>query len=227
MLEQILSNAHRILKDAQQKLSAESAAAVEQIYNDIMILNDFIDKELSAIDSKSNLDERSKKAARRSVFEHAGRKLEVIKSKRKYSELNETLEVKIPDSPLEEDNALLQFFREKEVRDRLSGMTEAQILLLFGESLFDGSNRLLLNAILNAPPGFEPVSKGTIKKMQPVSAKKISPEIADELKTVRNINSMVGEMFSLVKKELDKHRKKELPTSLTQSAALKEPPFKF
>jgi hypothetical protein len=226
MLEQIISKAHHILKEARQKLSVESAAAVEQVCNHIVVLNNFIDKELDAVESNSNLDARSKKAARRSVFEQAGRKLEVIKAKRNYSDLSEELVGEMVDAPVE-DASILQFFREKEVRDRLFSMTEAQILFLFGESLFNGSNPLLFNAILNAPPGFEPVSKGTIKKMQQVRAKKISPEIPDELKTVRNFNSMVEEIFSLVKKELDKLRKKELPTSLTQSTAQTEPPFKF
>ncbi len=82
MLEQVISKVRRILKDAQQKLSVESAAAVEQVYNDIVVLNDFIDKELDAVNSNSNLDERGKKTARRGVFEQAGRKLEVIKVKR-------------------------------------------------------------------------------------------------------------------------------------------------
>ncbi len=82
MLEQVISKVRRILKDAQQKLSVEAAAAVEQVYNDIVVLNDFIDKELDAVNSNSNLDERGKKTAKRRVFEQAGRKLEVIKVKK-------------------------------------------------------------------------------------------------------------------------------------------------
>ena len=43
---------------------------------------------------------------------------------------------------------------------------------------------------------------------------KKSPEIAVELETVRELNSMIEEMFSLAKKELDCLRKKELPLSI-------------
>ena len=38
--------------------------------------------------------------------------------------------------------------REREIRDRLFIMTEAQILSHFGDSLFDGRNHLLMDAIL-------------------------------------------------------------------------------
>jgi hypothetical protein len=227
MLEQIISKAHRILIDAQQTLSVESAAAVEQVHNDIVILNDFIDKELSAIERNSGLDDGDKKKARRRVFEQAGRKLEAVKAKRNYSDLSDAPEVKSVEKPLEDERSFLQFLREKEVRDRLFGMTEAQIVSLFGDSLFDGSNPLLRNAILNAPPGFEPVSKDAFKKMQQAGAGKIRTGIADELETVRNLNAMVGEMFSIVKKELDHLRRKELPTALTQPAGAKDRPFRF
>jgi len=226
MLEQIISKAHRILIDAQQTLSVESAAAVEQVHNDIVILNDFIDKELTAIERNAGLDDGEKKKARRRVFEQAGRKLEAIKAKRNYSDLSDALGVKSVEKPLEENRSFLQFLQEKEVRDRLFGMTEAQIVSLFGDSLFDGSNPLLRNAILNAPPGFEPVSKETLKKMQQAGAG-LRPGIADELETVRNLNALVGEMFSLVKKELDHLRRKELPDALTQPTGAKDRPFRF
>lgn len=226
MLEQIISKAHRILLDAQQKLSVESAAAVEQVHNDVVILNDFIDKELTAIARNAGLDDGEKKKARRRVFEQAGRKLEAIKAKRNYSDLSDAPEEKSVGKPLEDDRSFLQFLREKEVRDRLFGMTEAQIVSLFGDSLFDGSNPLLRNAILNAPAGFEPVSKETLKKMQQAGAG-IRPGILDELETVRNLNAMVGEIFSLVKKEIDDLRRKELPAALTQPAGAKDRPFRF
>ena len=230
MLEKILSKARRVFLDAQKKLSAESAAVIEQVYNDIVVLNDFIGKELYAVESNSSLDAKSKRAARRGVFEQASRKLEVIKTKKNYSELNETLKAKFSDAPVEaeNDNSLLQFLREKEVRDRLFSMTEAQILSLFGESLFDGTNPLLLKAILNSPAGFEPLSKETLKKMMhQASAGKTSPEIPDETGTECNLISMVEEIFSLVIKELDNLRRNELPTPLGQAKDWKARPFKF
>ena len=159
MLEKIISKAHRILTDAQQRLAADSAAAIEQMYNDIIAIKDFIDKELYALESNPSLDANIKKSARRGVFEHAGRKLEIIKANRKYFEPALTQPVKFSEKPADEvyENSLLQFMQEKEVRDRLFGMTEAQVLALFGDSLFDGTNPLLLRAILNSPAGFEPV----------------------------------------------------------------------
>jgi hypothetical protein len=225
MLEKIISRAHRILVDAQPRLSAESAAALEQVYNDIVALRDFIVKELSAVEVDSSLDAPSKKAARRGVFEQAARKLEVIKAKRRQPELN----VEFADTPAiaaPEEN-VLQFLREKEVRDRLSGMTEAQILALFGESLVDETNPLLLKAILNSPEGFEPVSKETVKKILQARAAKISPQVASETETVPNLGSMVAQLFSLLKAELDSLRRNELPTRLSPKKDSGEPPFKF
>ena len=229
MLEKIISKAYRILTDAQQRLSADSAAAMEKVYNDIIALKDFIDKELYALECNPSLDAKIKKSARRGVFEQAGRKLEFIKSNRKYSEPTVTQPVKFPDKPVDDvyENSLLEFLREKEVRDRLFGMTEAQIISLFGESLFDGTNPLLLRAILNSPAGFEPVSRETIKKIQQTRSGELSLEIADESETQLNLKLMVEEMFSLVKKELDNLRRNELPTQLSQFKDSKEPPFKF
>ena len=97
------------------------------------------------------------------------------------------------------------------------GMTEAQILSHFGESLFDGSNLLLLDAILNAPLGFELLPQDTINKLRLVRIKTMSPEIASDLEAVSELDSIVGKMFTLVKKELDKLRIRELPLSVVQS----------
>ena len=93
-------------------------------------------------------------------------------------------------------------------------MTEAQILSHFGKSLFEGGNLPLLDAILNAPLGFEILQKNTLKELRLVRAKKINPEITSELETVRKLNSIIEKMFSLVKQELDDLRRKELPPSL-------------
>jgi hypothetical protein len=225
MLEKTIARARRILMDAPQRLSAESAAALEQVYNDIVALRDFIVKALSAVEVDSSLDALSKKAARRGVFEQAARKLEVIKAKRRVT----GLDVKFANTPAitAPEAEVLQFLREKEVRDRLSGMTEAQILALFGESLVDETNPLLLKAILNSPEGFEPVSKETLKQILQARAAKISPQVADEPETVPNLGSMVAELFSLLKAELDSLRRNELPTRLSHKKDSDEPPFKF
>jgi len=227
MLEKILSKVRHILIDAHQRLSVESAAAIEQVYNDIVILNDFISQELYAVESNSSLDAINQKVARRGVFEQAGRKLEVLKKKKNYSKPSKTLEIKSSNTPVGNEDSLLQFLREKEVRDRLFNMTEAQILFLFGDSLFDGTNSVLLRAIMNAPAGLEPVSKETLKKMQQSRVGKVSPESANDRETARNLNSMVEEIFSLVKKELDNLRQKELPTILNPSKDSEARPFKF
>ncbi|MCP4627233.1 MAG: hypothetical protein GY850_27535 [bacterium] len=215
-------------KDIRQKLSVQSAAAIEKLCRDIVVLNNFIVKELDTVENNSNFDEKRKKAARRGVFEQATRKLEVIKGQSQYTKTGELLEMKLKLKAMEEETALLQFLREKEVRDRIYGMSETQILSLFGESLFDGSNALLLNAIINAPEGFEPISKRTLKKIQQAAgAGKIDAESDKDIESVRDLNSVVAEIFSLVKKELDNLRRQELPSSLTQSNESRERPFKF
>lgn len=227
MLENVLSKAGRILKDAQQKYSVASAAAIEQVYNDIVGLNDFIGKELAAIEANSGLDETGKKKARRGVIEQAGRKFEVIKAQRNYSVQSEALAARLVETPVKEDESVLKFLREKEVRDRLLNMTEAQILSLFGETLFDGSNRLLMDAILNAPTGFELVSEDCLKRMRRTRARIISPEISAELDVVREIHTTVEKMFTLVKKELDSLRRQELPSALSKPKTSGNRPFKF
>ena len=215
-------------KDIRQKTSVESAAAIEKLYRDILILNNFIVKELKVIESNSNFDEKSKKAARRCVFEQAARKLETIKGRSKYTGTVELPEMKLKHKAMEEENALLQFLREKEVRDRIYGMSEAQILSIFGESLYEGSNPLLLNAIINAPEGFEPISKRTLKKIrQAAGAGSAEADCGKKIESVPDVNSMIAKIFSLLKNELDSLRRKELPSSLTQSNESRERPFKF
>ena len=227
MLEQIISRVRRMAKDVRQMVSVESAEAIEKLGRDIVILNNFIVKELENVEVNSNFDEKSKKAARRGVFEQAARKLEAIKARSNYSFTDELLEMKLKNKPMEEETTLLQFFREKEVRDRLFGMSETQILSLFGESLFDGSNALLLSAIRNAPAGFEPISKKTLKKIQQAGAEKIDTGSDQNVESVRYLNSMVGEIFNLLKKELDNLRRKELPNMIAKSTDSNERPFKF
>ena len=216
MLEHVLSKVRQILEEAQLNLSVDMAAAIEQIYGDIESLVNFINREIDIIENDIDLDEISKRSARREVLENAGRKFEVIKTKRNYSVVDEALESRLVELPAENDNPLLKFLREREIRDRLVGMTEAQIKSHFGESLFDGSNLLLIDAILNAPPGFEPLSEATLKKLRRVRTMKLNPEAATELERARELNSVSRKMLALVKKELDSSRKKELPISFTK-----------
>jgi hypothetical protein len=218
MLEHVLSEARQILEEAQLKLSVDMAASIEQLYSDIETLINFINREIGIIGSHRDLDESAKRTARREVLENAGRKFEVIKTKRTYATLDEELEAKLLNAsvPGKDENSLLKFLREREIRDRLSGMTEAQIKSHFGDSLFDGSNLLLLDAILNSPPGFELFPESTLKKLRWIRAIKLNPEVASELEMAREMNSVGKKMLALVKKELDSTRIKELPGSFTK-----------
>lgn len=210
MIEDAISKTRLILEDAQQKLPVEAAVAIEQVYGDIEHLNNFIKTEIQTIEADEVLNEETKSTARRKVLEQAGRKLEVLKQKRIYSDLIKKLEAKITDAPVDEDQSLLKFMREREVRDRLVGMTKSQILSHFRDSLFDGSNLLLIDAILNTPPGFDLLPQDILNKLRVVRAKRINPEMASEIEIVRKLNATILQMLSLVKNELDSLRKKEL-----------------
>ena len=218
MLEHVLSNAHQILEEARQNLSGNMAASLEQVYRDIEKLINFINREIDIIESNVNLDENAKRTARREVLENAGRKFEVIKTKRTNATLDQELEARLlkVSVPGEDDSALLKYLREREVRDRLSGMTEAQIKSHFGNSLFDGSNPLLVDAILNAPQGFEILPESILKKLRWSRAIKQNPELASEFEMAREMNSVIKKMITLVKKGLDSSRKKELPVAFTK-----------
>ena len=216
MLQNVLLRAQMILKEAHQKLPVEATDDIKQVYNEINQLNTYLNKEVDLTEKNTELDETAKRDARRKILEKTGRKLEVLKAKRNYSDLGRELETKLLDESQEDDDSIVKFLKEREVRDRLIGMTEAQILSHFGKSLFEGSNLLLLDAILNAPFGFEIVQESTLEKLRLVRAKKKNPEIAAELETVRELNSMVEEVFYLAKTELDYLRKKELPLSILQ-----------
>ena len=218
MLEHVLSKARQISEKARLILSVDMAASIEQIYSDIETLINFISREMDIIGNNRNLDESAKRTARREVLENAGRKFEIIKTKRTYAALDEELEAKLLNAPVpgKDEDSLLKFLREREIRDRLSGMTEAQIKSHFGNSLFDGSNLLLLDAILNSPPGFELFPESTLKKLRWIRAIKLNPEVASELEMAREMNSVGKRMLALVKKELDSSRIKELPVSLNK-----------
>jgi hypothetical protein len=215
MLEHVLSKARQILEEARRNLSVDMTASIEQIYNDIETLINFINREIDIIENNMDLDESAKRTVRREALEKAGRKFEIIKTKRTYASLAEELEAKLLNAPVphKNENSLLKFLREREIRDRLFGMTEAQIKSHFGHSLFDGSNLLLLDAILNAPHGFELFPESTLKKLRWIRAIKLNPEVASELEMAREMNSVSKKMLTLVKKELDSSRIKELPIS--------------
>ncbi|MBW2706416.1 MAG: hypothetical protein JRD84_08915 [Deltaproteobacteria bacterium] len=215
MLKEAISKARKALKEAQQKYPVESAAAIEQVYADIKTLNTFINKEVDIIQSDKNLNDRAKGNERRKVLEQAGRKLELLKERRTKTALVEELETKLADESGAEDESALKFLREREVRDRLYGMPAAQILSHFGKSLFDGSNRLLLDAVLNAPAGFEMLPEEALLRLREVRTQIMKPEIAAELQTTRRLNAAIEQIFWLVKKELDVKRRQELPPSLT------------
>ena len=155
MLEHILSKTRQMVKEAQQSFPVESAAAIESVYGDIVNLNNLIIKKLNSIENNTNINAVAQKAAKREVLEKAARKLEILKSKRNYSSMIAQLEEKLPVESGRKEESILKFMREKEIRDRLVGMTERQMLSHFGDTLFDGSNPLLMDAILNAPSGFE------------------------------------------------------------------------
>jgi hypothetical protein len=215
MLKDAIARSRKAVKEAQQKYPVESAAAIEQVYADIKKLNTFINREVDIIESDKNLNARAKSNERRKVLEQAGRKLELLKEKRSKSALIEELETKLADDSGAEDESVLKFLREREVRDRLYGTPSDHILSHFGQSLFDGSNRLLLDAILNSPPGFEMLPPDTLQRLREVRTQIMKPEIAAELETTRRLNTAIEQIFWVVKKELDGLRRKELPPSLT------------
>ncbi|MGD8290736.1 MAG: hypothetical protein PVF37_03460 [Desulfobacterales bacterium] len=220
MLEHVLSKIRNILEEARLNLSSDMAAPIEKLVGDIEKLINFIHREIVTIESDRNLNPSERRAAKRALLENAGRKLEVIKTKRSYTDLEDELKSKLlkPSVPEKEKNALLKFLREREVRDRLFGMTEAQIKSHFGDSLFDGSNLLLLDAILNAPAGFEQFQQSTLKKLRWIRAVKLNPEMASQLEMAREMNSTSQIILKLAKKELDSARLREIPLSFSEKA---------
>jgi hypothetical protein len=216
MLKDVIKKASFILKDAQQCLPIQSADAVEKVFISIENLNNFINKEMDRIEKNPKLGDLEIGGARRGVLEQAGRKLEVLKDRSNYSDLIQETDVEIPDAYEKDENILLKFLREREIRDRLFGMTEAQILSHFGESLFDGRNQLLLNAILNAPPGFEMLSEQNLRKLRRIRAESLTKNTGAKPEIDRTANDSIIEIFSLTKKELDRLRKEVLAVKPTR-----------
>ena len=214
MLKHVLSKIRHIVKDIQHDQPHELAIVAENVYGELLNLNNYIHKALDEIENDSELDARAKSNARRSLFEKAERRLEVLKDKKKYASRQKTFVTESTSVPAQKEDFILKYMQEKEIRDRLVGMTERQIKSHFGESLFNGSNPLLIDAILNAPPGFELLAEDDLERLRAVRAKRRAPQTATETEFISQFNSSILHMFGLVKKELDVLRKKELPAAL-------------
>jgi hypothetical protein len=214
MLAQTLAKAELLLEEARQKLSKESVAVVERVHDDVVDLNNFIKKKVAEAENDQGLNSIQKKAAKREAFERAERKLEVLKDKRNYTAMIEQIEIKLEDGLEAEEVSIIKFLQHREIRDRLATMTESQILSHFGDSLFDGSNELLLDAILNAPPGFEILSEDILSNLRIIKAKKIHPDISVKMEAVQELKSKTMQIFTLIKIELDNLRLKELPDAI-------------
>lgn len=219
MLDHLIPKLRFQLANAEKILPEDGVAVVEKVYNDILLMRNFVVNEFQAIREDKNLSERDKDNSRRQVLEKAITKLEILKSKRSASDLINELETKLSAAPAEGEDRLLRFLREKEVRERLATMSASQILSHFENSLLDGSNPLLLDAILNTPPGFEVLPGKILKKLRRVRGKKYYPEIVAQLEALQNLDSILVKMFSLVRAELDALRRKYLPIYVVKKTA--------
>jgi hypothetical protein len=219
MLDDLIPQLRLQVAKAQKILPEDVAASVEKVYNDILLMRNFAMNEFQRIQDDANLSESDRNIARRQILEKAITKLEILKSKRSASDLINRLEAKLSEDPAERGDRLLKFLKEREIRDRLVGMTESQILSHFEKSLMDGSNQALLDAILNAPPGFEMLSKEMQKKLKKVRGKHLYPEIVAQLEAMQEMNALIVKMFTLVRAELDKLRRKYLPIHIVKKSA--------
>lgn len=207
-----VAKAHKILPE-------DIADSVEKVYNDILLMRDFTMNEFERIQDDTNLSENDRNIARRQVLEKAITKLEMLKSRRSATDLIERLEAKLSEDPDAGNDRLLKFLKEREIRDRLAGMTESQILSHFEKSLLDGSNQALLDAILNAPPGFEMLSPKLLKKLKQIRGKHYYPEVVAQLESMQEMNAIIVKMFTIVRAELDKLRRKYLPIYIVEKSA--------
>jgi hypothetical protein len=219
MLDDLIPQLRLQVAKAQKILPEDVAASVEKVYNDILLMRNFAMNEFQRIQDDANLNENDRNIARRQILEKAITKLEILKSKRSASDLINKLEAKLSEDPAERGDRLLKFLKEREIRDRLAGMTESQILSHFKKSLMDGSNQALLDAILNAPPGFEMLSAEMQKKLKRVRGKHLYPEIVAQLEAMQEMNTIIVKMFSIVRAELDKLRRKYLPIHIVKKSA--------
>ena len=219
MLDHLIPKLRFQLATAEKILPEDGVAVIEKVYNDILLMRNFVVNEFQAINEDNKLSERDKDNSRRQVLEKAITKLEILKSKRSASDLINELETKLSAAPPEAEDRLLKFLREKEVRDRLAKMSASQILSHFENSLLDGSNSLLLDAILNTPPGFEILPEKILQKLRRVRGKKYYPEIVAQLEALQSLDSILVKMFSLVRAELDALRRKYLPIYIVKKTA--------
>ena len=219
MLDNLIPKLRLQVAKAHKILPEDIAASVEKVYNDILMMRDFTMNEFQRIQNDQNLKENDRDIARRQILEKAVTKLEMLKSRRSAAELIERLEEKLSQDPEANGDRLLKFLKEREIRDRLAGMTESQILSHFEKSLMEGSNQLLLDAILNAPPGFEMLSPQLLKKLKRVRGKHYYPEVVAQLEAMQNMNAIIVKMFTIVRAELDKLRKKYLPIYIVEKSA--------
>jgi len=219
MLDDLIPQLRLQVAKAQKILPEDAAASVEKVYNDILLMRNFAMNEFQRIQDDENLSENDRNIARRQILEKAITKLEILKSKRSASDLINKLEAKLSEDPAERGDRLLKFLKEREIRDRLAGMTESQILSHFKKSLMDGSNQALLDAILNAPPGFEMLSKEMQKKLKRVRGKHLYPEVVAQLEAMQDMNAFIVKMFTIVRAELDKLRRKYLPIHIVKKSA--------
>ena len=218
MLDHLIPKLRFQLADAAKTLPEDGLAVVEKVYNDILLMRNFIVNEFQRIKEDDSLSEKDKDDNRRQVLEKAITKLEILKSKRSASDLINELEAKLSEEHARGDDRILKFLQEREIRDRLS-MPASQILSHFENSLLDGSNPLLLDAILNTPPGFEILPEKILKKLRMVRGKRHHPEIVAQLEAMQEFNSIVVKMFTLVRAELDKLRRKYLPIYVVEKTA--------
>ncbi len=219
MLENLIPQLRLQVAKAHKMLAEDIAASVEKVYNDILLMRNFTMNEFQRIQDDANLSENDKNIARRQVLEKAITKLEMLKSRRSAADLIDRLEAKLSEDPEAEGDRLLKFLKEREIRDRLSSMTESQILSHFENSLLDGSNKPLLDAILNAPPGFEMLSPKILKKLKRIRGKHYYPEIVAQLESMQAMNAIIVRMFTIVRSELDQLRRKYLPIYIVEKSA--------
>jgi hypothetical protein len=219
MLDHLIPKLRFQLANAEKMLPEDGVAVVEKVYNDILLMRNFVVNEFQAIKEDMDLSERDKDSSRRQVLEKAITKLEILKSKRSASDLINELEAKLSAAPPESEDRLLKFLREKEIRDRLAKMSASQILSHFENSLLDGSNPLLLDAILNTPAGFEILPEKILKKLRRVRGRKYYPEIVAQLEALQDLDAILVKMFTLVRAELDALRRKYLPIYVVKKTA--------
>jgi len=219
MLDELIPQLRLQVAKAQKILPEDVAASVEKVYNDILLMRNFAMNEFQRIQDDANLSENDRNIARRQILEKAITKLEMLKSRRSAGDLIRKLEEKLSEDPTEGSDRLLKFLKEREIRDRLAGMTEAQILSHFEKTLLDGSNKALLDAILNAPTGFEMLSSEIMKKLKRVRGKHLYPEVVAQLEAMQEMNAIITKMFTIVRSELDKLRRKYLPIHIVKKSA--------